>query len=47
MRARNRFRILTDGGAVHYECRRCSRNLSADHEECPDCGGPVASYDLE
>jgi len=47
MLVRNGLRILTDGGAVHYECRHCSRNLSAADEECPDCGGPVASYDLE
>jgi rRNA maturation endonuclease Nob1 len=53
MGVRDALRAFTDGsgtavdGAVHYECRRCSRNLTVDHERCPDCGGEVAAYELE
>jgi hypothetical protein len=53
MGVKDALRVLADGGrttadgAVHYECRYCSRNLTVDHEECPDCGGEIAAYDLE
>jgi rRNA maturation endonuclease Nob1 len=53
MGVRDALRVFADGGrstvdgAVHYECRHCSRNLTADHGECPDCGGEVAVYELE
>lgn len=33
--------------AVHHECRDCGRNLTADTDECPGCGGSVATYRLE
>jgi len=45
------FHVFADGGSAddltHYECRRCSRNLTADDEKCPDCGGGVAVYHIE
>jgi rubrerythrin len=39
--------VPTDGGTDtdadrHHECRVCGTNLSADAQECPDCGGEVA-----
>lgn len=30
--------------AVHYECRSCGRNLEAETETCPACGGEVAGH---
>jgi rRNA maturation endonuclease Nob1 len=54
MGVRDALQALADGGTrrtvdgpVHYECRHCSRNLTADDKECPDCGGTVAIYELE
>lgn len=52
MGTRDVFHVIADGGATpdsvtHYECRRCSRNLTADDEECPACGGPVAVYHID
>lgn len=45
--------ILTDGGSErasvseqHVECRDCGSNLTVDTEQCPDCGGDIAVYDL-
>lgn len=52
MGVRDIVSIVTDGGTdvqadnVHHECRQCGRNLTADSEECPDCGGQVSTYDL-
>ena len=42
------FGLIADGGTDaddrHYECRECGRNLAADAEGCPGCGGAVAVY---
>lgn len=52
MAVRDVFRVFADGGSTtddltHYECRRCSQNLTADHEQCPDCGAGIAVYHIE
>ncbi|WP_187347726.1 hypothetical protein [Haloplanus rubicundus] len=31
---------------TYYECRRHGRSLSADADECPECGSGVAAYTL-
>ena len=43
--------LLLAGGGGHrertdtyYECRRHGRPLTADADECPECGGGVAAY---
>jgi rubrerythrin len=51
MGVRDVFSMLTNGeptstGTVHYECRRCGRNLTADDDRCPHCDGEVALYQL-
>lgn len=53
MGVRKLFPGLTDGGdgptdspETHVECRDCGRNLTADADGCPDCGGDVAVYEL-
>ena len=33
-----------DVAGIHYECRRCGRNLERDHEQYPACGGDVAGH---
>lgn len=39
--------LATDGGQrVHHECRDCGANLDDSVDQCPECGGEVASYDL-
>jgi hypothetical protein len=32
--------------ARHIECRECGANLTTDAEECPNCAGGVAVYEL-
>jgi len=40
-------RVLAGGeNRYHYECRDCGKNLDADLDECPRCGGSVAAYEL-
>jgi ribosomal protein L37E len=49
MGVRDHLPISTDGGTdddTHHECRDCGRNLEADTESCPACGGGVAVYRL-
>lgn len=51
MGVRDVFSVLTNGepahdDAVHYECRRCGRNLTADDDYCSHCGGEVALHRL-
>ena len=29
---------------TYYECRRHGRSLTADADECPECGSGVAAY---
>jgi rubrerythrin len=39
--------LLGDGSPLrHVECRECGTNLTAEIEECPECGGRVAVYEL-
>jgi ribosomal protein L37E len=44
--------LLAGGGGrrertdTYYECRRHGRSLSADADECPECGSGVAAYTL-
>jgi ribosomal protein L37E len=50
MGVRDVLPVLTDGGTdsvtTHVECRECGENLTADVEQCPECGGGVAVYDF-
>jgi len=36
----------TDDSRVHRECRECGRNLRGGRDDCPDCGGTAAVYEL-
>jgi hypothetical protein len=44
--------LLADGGGrrertdTYYECRRHGRPLTADADECPECGSGVAAYTI-
>jgi hypothetical protein len=44
--------LLADGDGrrgrtdTYYECRRNGRPLTADADECPECGSGVAAYTL-
>lgn len=31
---------------TYYECRRYGRPLTADADECPECGSGVAAYTI-
>jgi rRNA maturation endonuclease Nob1 len=53
MSVRQLLPIMTDGGTDpanaprrHAECRDCGLNLTVDTDECPDCGGEIAVYDV-
>jgi hypothetical protein len=47
MEIRTIFPAITDGGVrVHYECRDCGENLSAEADHCPECNGDPARYEL-
>jgi hypothetical protein len=50
MGVRDVLPVLTDGGTdsttTHVECRECGENLTADVEQCPECGGGIAVYDF-
>jgi rRNA maturation endonuclease Nob1 len=52
MGVRDVLPAIPDGGnasaapETHVECRSCGSNLSAEVDECPDCGGEVAVYEL-
>lgn len=48
MGVRDHLPISTGGGSddTHHECRDCGRNLDADADSCPACGGNVAVYRL-
>lgn len=35
-----------DGSDHHFECRNCGQNVSAEFEQCPECGGDVVDFDL-
>jgi len=46
-------RLLADGDDrrermdTYYECRRYGRSLTADADECPECGSGVAAYTIQ
>ena len=53
MSVRDYLSNLTSGGSGlantadrHVECRKCGSNLAADADECHDCGGDIAVYEL-
>jgi hypothetical protein len=45
--------LLADGDGhrertdTYCECRRYGRPLSADADECPECGSGVAAYTIQ
>jgi rubrerythrin len=43
-----RLRRAVEGEpSTRWECRNCGKTLSADADECPNCGAEdIASYEL-
>lgn len=42
-RRAERIKQQVDAAAEEvYECADCGEQFSADYDECPECGGPVA-----
>lgn len=48
MGVRDVFTLAVTGGSPqrYYECRRCGKTLDAESDACPNCDGPVTTYEL-